>query len=157
MPDAASSRTRRVALLAALLAAAVFVARTVGVGSGDGRTAPERPPTREEARELPTYPAAAAIEHVGERAVVCGRVVDAAYRPDVRGRPTFLNFERPYPDQAFTVVIWEDHRPGFDRPEARLRGREVCVAGRIREHEGTPQIEAVDPGQLWERHARRTL
>ncbi len=74
----------------------------------------------------------------------------------MRGRPTFLNFERPYPDQSFTVVIWEEHRPDFDRPEARLRGREVCVAGRVREHEGTPQIEAVDPAQLWERHARRT-
>lgn len=135
-----SSRGRTVGLVAALLAGAVFLARTIDTG-GDAVDVPA-------AEDLPTYEASDAADHVGEAAVVCGRVADTSYRPDVDGRPTFLNFERPYPDQAFTVLIWGEHRTEFDRPETRLRGKRVCVRGRIRMHREIPQIEAVDPAQL---------
>jgi hypothetical protein len=30
-----------------------------------------------------------------------------------RGKPTFINFDRPYPNQDFTVMIWHDERAGF--------------------------------------------
>lgn len=135
-----SSRGRTVGLVAALLVGAVFLARTIGGGGG--------PADVPAAEDLPIYETGAAADHVGEAAVVCGRVADAAYRPEVGGRPTFLNFGRAYPDQAFTAVIWGEHRGRFDRPEARLRGERVCVRGWIRSHRGTPQIEVSDPGQI---------
>lgn len=133
-------KTRLVGLLAALLAAAVFLARTLGPGGAQAPSADDP--------ELATYAPEEAADHIGERALVCGRVVDAAFAEGVGGTPTFLNFGRPYPEQPFTAVIWGRDRRKFERPEVIYRGTRLCVAGRIREHEGTPQIEVRDPRQI---------
>lgn len=134
--------TATISLLAALLAGAFLLARVVGSrGGGPGVPSAADP-------ELPVYTPEQAAAHVGERALVCGRVADAAYPEGVRGRPTFLNFERPYPDQPFTAVIWGRDRSKFGRPEVAYRNVGLCVAGRIGEHEGTPRIELRDPRQL---------
>lgn len=97
----------------------------------------------------PTLRPARAASHVGETATVCGRVVEAAFLSRVDGRPTFLNFGGRHPNQAFTAVIWGEHRRRFDAPPERTyRGARLCVAGRIEEHEGVPRIEVREPGQL---------
>lgn len=52
----------------------------------------------------------AAVEakgHVGETATVCGDVGSTRYAARARGKPTFINLDKPYPDQVFTVLIWE--------------------------------------------------
>lgn len=54
----------------------------------------------------PVIEAIKAKEYVGQEATVCGHVVSARYAAVSRGSPTFLNFERPYPDHVFTAVIW---------------------------------------------------
>ena len=101
---------------------------------------------------VPEIAAADADDHVGELAVVCGRVVGARHVPRARGSPTFLNFERPHPRQLFTVVIWEGARARFEvPPERRFEGREACAEGRIELHRGTPQIVIEDP----DRHTLR--
>lgn len=97
----------------------------------------------------PRIGAADADEHVGRFATVCGRVVGARYVRGTRGRPTFLNFERSYPRQLFTVVIWEAARSRFETPpEETFEGRDVCVEGWIQRHRGTPQVVVEDPAQL---------
>ncbi|MFW6012414.1 MAG: hypothetical protein ACOC92_01750 [bacterium] len=94
-------------------------------------------------------PATEAARHVGERGTVCGEVASTRYAPSVDGEPTFLNLERPYPDQVFTAVIWGDDRPRFDRPpEAQFRDRRICVTGKIGVHRGTPQIIVRRPDQI---------
>lgn len=86
-------------------------------------------------------PAAEAVRHVGERGTVCGEVASTRYAPTANGEPTFLNLDRPYPNQVFTALIWGEDRPRFDRaPEEHLRGRRICVTGKITEYRGTPQI-----------------
>lgn len=93
--------------------------------------------------------AAEAADHVGEIVEVCGRVASAAHIGAVEGQPTFLNLERPYPDQLFTVVIWGGTRSRFEgRPERMFDGKEICVTGRIGEHRGRPQIVVDDPAQI---------
>ena len=88
-------------------------------------------------------------QHVGEYAEVCGRVASAAHIAAVKGQPTFLNFERPYPDNLFTVVIWGSCRSLFDgRPENMFDGKSVCVTGRIVEYQGKPQIVVENPDQI---------
>lgn len=134
-------RTRIVGILAALVAAAVFLARTLGSGGAPGVPSAADP-------DLPVYSPEEAGAHLGERAVVCGRVADSYYAEGVRGRPTFLNLGRPHPDQPFTAIIWGRHRAEFERPEVTYRGTRICVAGRIREHEGVPQIEVRAPRQV---------
>lgn len=131
-------RHRRLALaVALLLAAALLLARHV---TGPGPPPPE---------ELPTYAARQAGEHLGEYARVCGRVVDAAYVPGTAGRPTFLNFGEPHPDAVFTALVWGEDRPRFDAaPERAYRGRRICVHGRIRDHEGRPEIIVRRPSRI---------
>jgi hypothetical protein len=89
----------------------------------------------------------AANRHAGEVATVCGKVVDGRF---LGGSDlTFLNLERAYPDQPFTVVIPSTTRRELGgEPETELRGRDVCVAGLIELHRGTPQIIIHDPAQL---------
>lgn len=120
--------------------AAVLVAVVCLLVAGPGRALAE---------EVPRIPAAEAAHHVGEEAVVCGHVASAAFFPSVKGRPTFVNLDRPYPDQTFTVVIWERTRSLFEVPPERLMdGRSVCVRGRIETYKGKPQIVVDDPDQI---------
>lgn len=135
-------RSRGAVLVLLLVAAGLLVARFLPSGSGTGHEAPDVD------ADLPTYRDEEAAAHVGELARVCGTVESASWVRSVEGRPTFLNLGRPYPDPSFTVVIWEEHRPRFRTPERRYAGRRICVAGRIRTHEGTPRIEARSPAQI---------
>ena len=59
--------------------------------------------------------AAEAKEHFGETATVCGEVVSANYAGSSKGRPTFLNLDKPYPKQVFTLVIWDENRRKLGR------------------------------------------
>jgi hypothetical protein len=89
-----------------------------------------------------------ALAHVGERARVCGTVASARYAATARDRPTFLNLERPHPDQPFTVVVWGSDRARFGEPEATFAGKRICVTGTIETYKGRPQIVARDPSQV---------
>ncbi|MCD4691226.1 hypothetical protein K8S17_07175 [bacterium] len=90
-----------------------------------------------------------AASHVGEEATVCGVVASAAYLGRSNGTPTFLNLDKPYPDQPFSIVIWGSTRGLFeDAPEALFDGRRVCVTGTIETYKGKPQIIVDDPAQI---------
>lgn len=115
-----------------LVAVAVLVARLDG-GGGTG----------------PWIPATAADDHVGDRGTVCGQVASTRHVPSANGEPTFLNLERPYPDQVFTAVIWGNDRPKFDRaPEEHFRNRRICVTGKIGSYRDVPQIIVRRPNQI---------
>lgn len=91
-----------------------------------------------------------AESQIGEVVTVRGPVVGTAYAEELGGRPTFLNIGRDHPEpERFTVVIWGEQRNRFSqRPEMLYAGREVCVAGEIRMHEGSPQIELAGPAAI---------
>ncbi len=91
---------------------------------------------------------AQAKDHIGEEATVCGKVVSARYAASSRGRPTFLNLDRPHPNQVFTVIIWGKNRASFGKPEEKYRGKEICVTGKIETYRGKPQIEAKASGDI---------
>ena len=91
----------------------------------------------------------AASSSVGQRTTVCGDVADTRYASGSRGQPTFLNFERAYPNHVFTVVIWGDERSKFpSRPESHYSSKNVCATGLIETFDGKPQIIAREPSQL---------
>jgi hypothetical protein len=89
--------------------------------------------------------AAEAKDHFGESATVCGEVAGTRYVASSKGQSTFLNLDKPYPNQIFTVVIWGDNRSKFGTPESgysshsRLESRVVTPAIRSR---------LVDPGNI---------
>jgi len=86
-----------------------------------------------------------AKDHIGEQTTVCGRVLSVRYAATTRGKPTFLNLDKPYPNQTFTVLIWGESREKFGTPEEKYRDKKVCVTGKITEYRGAPEIVVSDP------------
>ena len=93
-------------------------------------------------------PAEDAARHLGETATVCGLVASGKYDSDLKSQPTFLDFGKPYPDQVFTAVIFGSDRAKFGTPETSLRGKRVCVTGKIQDRDGLPEIILNNPKQL---------
>src|ERR1022692_4214684 len=77
-----------------------------------------------------TLTATEAKDHIGEQGTVCGKVVSPRYAESSRGSPTFLNFDQPYPNQVFTLLIWGSDRSKFGDPETSYRGKRICVTGK---------------------------
>jgi hypothetical protein len=92
--------------------------------------------------------AAEAKDHVGERAMVCGQVVSTRYADKSKGQPTFLNLDKPYPNDIFTILIWGSNRSKFGEPEKTYQDKPVCATGVIRSYRGTPEIEASEASQI---------
>lgn len=104
--------------------------------------------------EAPT-PAAGTItgeearQHVQETNTVCGVVASARYAEQSPGKPTYLNFDRPYPEQTFTAIVAESARARFkDAPEVAFTGKNVCITGLITLGHGKPRIMVEDPSQI---------
>jgi hypothetical protein len=76
-------------------------------------------------------PAAQPSAPVGETATVCGKVTGVHYAANSRGKPTFINFDRPYPSQNFTVMIWDDDQAGFPNVDG-WTGHQLCARGVIK-------------------------
>ena len=91
-----------------------------------------------------------AASHIGENATVCGLVTSAKYAANSRAQPTFLDMGQPYPNEAFTAVIFGTDRAKFGEPEATLSGKRICVTGQVRNYRGKPEIIVSDPSQLTE-------
>lgn len=132
-------------IVVGVLVALTFVLRRVGLTPDGERFDPAH------YVDAPVVEAAEAADLVGRRATVCGRVEEATWARNVGGEPTFLNLDGRHPDQPFTAVIWGRDRPRFARPpETAYRNARICVSGRVREHQGTPQIEVRVPAQIRE-------
>ncbi len=94
-------------------------------------------------------PAREADDNIGRAAEVCGQVASVKYVDRIKGQPTFVNLESAPPDPVFTAIIWGKNRSKWEEsPELLYRGQSVCVTGRIRRHEGTPEIEVQEPSQI---------
>jgi hypothetical protein len=117
---------RTVSLIAALLIAAVFQ-------SADA----QKKLTATEAKD-----------HIGETATVCGQVASTRFASSTKGRPTFLNLDKPYPDQIFTALIWGENRAKFGKPEDDYKDKHICVTGKITEYRGAPEIVVSEPEQV---------
>jgi len=91
-----------------------------------------------------------AQRHVSENTCVCGVVVSSRYASGSNRQPTFLNLDKPYPNQIFTALVWGSDRPKFGEPEKTLMGKRICVTGPIELYREKPEIILHDPGQLTE-------
>ena len=91
---------------------------------------------------------AEATAHVGEHATVCGSVASVHYATRSKGEPTFINLDKPYPNQIFTILIWGNDRPKFGDPEQKYSGKHVCATGMITVFREVPEIVAHDPAAI---------
>jgi hypothetical protein len=86
--------------------------------------------------------------HIGETATVCGVVASAKYEANAKSQPTLLDLGKSYPNAVFTAVVYGDNRAKFGTPETSLRGKRICVTGKISDYQGKPEIVLTDPSQL---------
>jgi hypothetical protein len=78
-----------------------------------------------------------ASKHIGEQATVCGQIADRHTAEKSNGKPTFVDLDHAFPNQTFTIVIWERDKAGVgDFPSSG----NVCVTGQIAQYKGIPQI-----------------
>ncbi len=88
-----------------------------------------------------TISASDASNHIGAVAEVCGTVASVDFVPQISGAPTFINFGKPHPNQLFTAVIWgEDRHLWQIPPDQAYQTSDLCIIGKIRDHNGIPQI-----------------
>ncbi len=87
---------------------------------------------------------------VGKTVTICGVVSGASYQGSVNGRPTFINLDRPFPNQTFTALIWGDKHGNFNPPPEQQFGAGKCVrvTGLVETFRGDPQIVVSSPSQL---------
>lgn len=92
-----------------------------------------------------------AINHIGQQATVCGNVSSTHFASRSKGQPTFINLNRPYPKQIFTILIWGSDRSKFPgAPENYYSSKRICASGRIQQYRGTPEIIARSATQIRE-------
>lgn len=90
-----------------------------------------------------------ASKHIGDKITVCGLVAQATTVQYARGIPTFINLDKKYPDQPFTIVIWGKDLGKFSNLLRKLKkSGQICVTGTITEYRGKPQIVADNPNQI---------
>jgi hypothetical protein len=74
---------------------------------------------------------------------VCGQVADLK---DIAAG-TFLSFDRPYPRETLSVVIWRQHQSNVGRPPVADSQR-LCVSGLIQTYRDKPRIEVTSREQF---------
>lgn len=89
-----------------------------------------------------------AINHVGEHAIVCGKVASTRQFAKANGHPLFLHLNRAYPTQVFMAQIPGRNLSNFPYDPESLNGRNICVKGLIKNHKGAAKIVVQDPSQI---------
>lgn len=81
-----------------------------------------------------------------DRINVCGTVVST--RRSAKGN-IFLNLDKAFPNQIFTVSIFADKTGNFSyAPEEFLAGKVICVEGKVTDFNGTPSLALENEQQI---------
>ena len=89
------------------------------------------------AAKAQSIPSSEASKHVGEQATVCGQVVSKHTADNANGKPTFVDLDHAFPNQTFTVLIWDrDKSKVGDLPSSG----NVCITGTITQYKGISEI-----------------
>lgn len=89
-----------------------------------------------------------AAKHIGENATVCGTVAGVHSATSSKGSPTFVNLDKAYPNQAFTILIWGSDLSKFIPAPTGWEGKRVCATGRIELYRNVPEIVARNADQV---------
>lgn len=101
---------------------------------------------RAEKEKIKSIPACQAKKHIGENVFVEGKVVSVSRS---KRNNLFLNFEKPYPYQCFTAVIFNSSLSRFpENPEEIYNKKRVRVFGQIKEYKKRPEIILEAPSQI---------
>lgn len=95
-----------------------------------------------------TLPLDSAKFYEGKEITICSKVMDT-YVSKSEDATTFINFGNPYPHSTFTVVIFEKDIANFKyTPSVYLKGKNVCVTGKVKIFKGKPEIVVSSEAQI---------
>ena len=86
-------------------------------------------------------------KYLGRELIVEGKVIDT--HRDLKSNTVFLNFEKAYPNQCFTGVIFSSDLYKFvQNPEDYYLNKTVRIMGEVKEYQGRPEIILETPNQI---------
>jgi hypothetical protein len=77
------------------------------------------------------------------------------YAAKSRGNPTFINLDKPCPNEIFTVLIWGSDRPKFGDPEESYRSKHICATAASRDD--CVEATRISRQTVWQRVKRGEL
>ena len=99
----------------------------------------------EEKTNKKVIPACKAQNFLGEEMIVEGKVAEVYVS---KKNNVFLNFEKPYPNQCFSAVIFSKNLKNFKEDPEKFYLKKVRVLGKIKEYKGKPEIILENPNQI---------
>ena len=76
----------------------------------------------------------------GKTITVCSKV-QSTFLAKGEKKTTYINFGKPYPNTAFTAVIFEGDLANFKYiPSDFLKDKNVCITGKVVIYKGKPEI-----------------
>jgi DNA/RNA endonuclease YhcR with UshA esterase domain len=100
--------------------------------------------------EKKTITAAEARAHLGESVTICGKVVSIQKATAARAGKTWqMHIDQTAPP-IFTLIANAStfDNPFFSNADARFSGKDVCVEGQVKEHNGMVYIRLTEPRQI---------
>lgn len=95
--------------------------------------------------EIVKIDASEAKDHIGDRAIVTGKVAEVNQNDKVLR----LNLDEPFPNQALTAIIFGSNTNVFKKMDLfSLKGKTVAIRGNIAEFKGHPEIILVETNQV---------
>ena len=95
-----------------------------------------------------TVPLDSAKFYEGKTITICAKVMDT-YVSKHEDETTFINFGNPYPHSTFTVVIFAKDLENFKyTPSEYLKGKNICITGKVKLFEKKPEIIVNSPEQI---------
>lgn len=76
---------------------------------------------------------------------VCGTVVSA--RRSAKGN-VFLNLDKKFPNQVFSISVFKKSMRNFSFDPTTLKGKVICVRGRVKSYQGKPTMSIYKEEQL---------
>jgi hypothetical protein len=89
------------------------------------------------------------VKHEGELISIEGCIVKASFNDRLKGKPIFLDMFAPYPNNPFSVVIWESNQAEF-LPALEYNKKMVRITGRLvrKKNQERLSIELHNPKQI---------
>lgn len=87
-------------------------------------------------------------DYIGQEITVKGTIDQVVSLKDVRGKPTYFNMGGKYPDNKFTLLLWESNKHKFTKGAQFYEGKTIKVIGLIETYRGKPQIVIREPEQI---------
>lgn len=95
-----------------------------------------------------TVPLDSVINYEGKTITVCSKVQSINVSKGEK-KTTYINFGNPYPNNTFTIVIFENDLTNFKyTPSEYLKEKNICITGKVKIYKSKPEIIATKEEQI---------